>query len=72
MHALKNTVEVSGFEPETFRMRSGHSTTELHPRLLTVVISILVSNFSDPFLCISQLATMPVEVCKMHVPIAPF
>ena len=28
----KNTLEVRGFEPRTFRMRSGRSTTELHPR----------------------------------------
>ena len=28
----KRTLEVRGFEPRTFRMRSGRSTTELHPR----------------------------------------
>ena len=28
----KSTLEVRGFEPRTFRMRSGRSTTELHPR----------------------------------------
>ena len=28
----KKVVEEPGFEPGTFRMRSGHSTTELHPR----------------------------------------
>ena len=28
---LKRFVEVPGIEPGTFRMRSGHSTTELHP-----------------------------------------
>ena len=27
----KNRMEEPGFEPGTFRMRSGHSTTELHP-----------------------------------------
>ena len=27
----KKLVEVPGIEPGTFRMRSGHSTTELHP-----------------------------------------
>ena len=27
-------MEEPGFEPGTFRMRSGHSTTELHPRLM--------------------------------------
>ena len=26
-----NQLEVPGIEPGTFRMRSGHSTTELHP-----------------------------------------
>ena len=26
-------LEVRGFEPRTFRMQSGRSTTELHPRL---------------------------------------
>ena len=30
----KYFVEELGFEPRTFRMRSGHSTTELHPRLI--------------------------------------
>ena len=28
---LKKFLEESGFEPEAFRMRSEHSTTELHP-----------------------------------------
>ena len=28
----EKVVEEPGFEPGTFRMRSGHSTTELHPR----------------------------------------
>ena len=28
----KSTLEVRGFEPRTFRMRSGRSTTEPHPR----------------------------------------
>ena len=27
----KKFLEESGFEPEAFRMRSEHSTTELHP-----------------------------------------
>ena len=27
----KEFLEESGFEPEAFRMRSEHSTTELHP-----------------------------------------
>ena len=27
----KVSLEVPGFEPGAFRMRSGHSTTELHP-----------------------------------------
>ena len=26
-------MEVRGFEPRTFRMQSGRSTTELHPQL---------------------------------------
>ena len=30
----KKTVEMEGIEPPTFRMRSGRSTTELHPRRL--------------------------------------
>ena len=30
--AKTKLVEEPGFEPGTFRMRSGHSTTELHPR----------------------------------------
>ena len=28
---VKFSLEVPGFEPGAFRMRSGHSTTELHP-----------------------------------------
>ena len=31
----KKKVEVRGFEPRTFRMQSGRSTTELHPREVT-------------------------------------
>ncbi len=31
--ANKKFVEEPGFEPGTFRMRSGHSTTELHPQM---------------------------------------
>ena len=31
----KLKVEVRGFEPRTFRMQSGRSTTELHPREVT-------------------------------------
>ena len=27
-------LEVRGFEPRTFRMQSGRSTTELHPHLI--------------------------------------
>ena len=29
----KDYMEVRGFEPRTFRMQSGRSTTELHPQL---------------------------------------
>ena len=29
----KTNVEMRGFEPRTFRMQSGRSTTELHPQL---------------------------------------
>ena len=29
---LIKQLEEPGFEPGTFRMRSGHSTTELHPQ----------------------------------------
>ena len=32
----KKYLEEPGFEPGTFRMRSGHSTTELHPLGLKV------------------------------------
>ena len=32
----KKVVEEPGFEPGTFRMRSGHSTTELHPLIYDV------------------------------------
>jgi hypothetical protein len=28
----QNKMEMSGIEPEAFRMRNGRSTTELHPR----------------------------------------
>ena len=28
-------MEMSGIEPEAFRMRNGRSTTELHPHLYT-------------------------------------
>ena len=31
----RKKVEVRGFEPRTFRMQSGRSTTELHPREVT-------------------------------------
>ena len=31
----RKKVEVRGFEPRTFRMQSGRSTTELHPREMT-------------------------------------
>ena len=30
---IMSKLEVRGFEPRTFRMQSGRSTTELHPRL---------------------------------------
>ena len=39
-------LEESGFEPEAFRMRSEHSTTELHPHFLpyTSKISVKIKN----------------------------
>ena len=36
-NGLKISVEVPGIEPGAFRMRSGRSTTELHPRFLVIV-----------------------------------
>lgn len=33
-------MEELGFEPRTFRMRSGHSTTELHPQLMKQLLKI--------------------------------
>lgn len=36
----KDLLEELGFEPRTFRMRSGHSTTELHPQLIKQLLKI--------------------------------
>ena len=34
-------METTGFEPVTFRMRSGHSTTELRPRYTNYEIKLI-------------------------------
>ena len=39
----KKFLEESGFEPEAFRMRSEHSTTELHPHLLLLILKIPIA-----------------------------
>jgi hypothetical protein len=43
---LKKNLELSGIEPEAFRMRNGRSTTELQPHVCTIYIKYLFS-----FLC---------------------
>ena len=37
-------MEMCGFEPQTFRMQSGRSTTELHPLYVSSLVSIDIYN----------------------------
>ena len=39
-------MEVRGFEPRTFRMQSGRSTTELHPHLMRTELRIRIYKLS--------------------------
>ena len=47
---VKYSLEVPGFEPGAFRMRSGHSTTELHPLSFNAIRNYILNRNYDSLL----------------------